>query len=152
MSKQKSAKATHKSVVIKMCKSHRISILILSAFLIICMLVAIIYMISLSEFGFGTSLLLCTAAIIPFLPLPLYYATWQITFNKSGIHKHLFWINQKSRAWTQVKEVRSAWLTSEKSHIVSIIFKDGKTIRFRMDCENAEKARKLILSHCSIVQ
>lgn len=152
MPKQKSKSTAKKTVVVKMCNSHCIMILILSAFLSICMLAAMIYMISSSEFGPGIDLLLLAISTIPFLPLPLYYATWQITFDADGIQQRLFWINQKRHAWTQVTEVRSAWLISERNFGISIKFKDGKTIRFRMDCENAEKARKLILSHRSIVE
>lgn len=151
MSRRKSKNA-EKTIVIRMCKKHRISILILSALLIICMLAAMIYMISLSEFGLRTGLVLCTVTIAPFLLLPLYFTTWQITFCEEGIQKRLFWINQKIHAWTQIKEVRSAWLTSEQSRIISILFQDGKPIRFRMDCENAEKAKRLILSHRSIIE
>ena len=152
MSKRKAARTIRKTVVIKMNKTHRVSVFILSAFLIVCMLASMIYLISLAEFGLGIELLLCVAAIVPFLPLPLYYATWQIIFNADGIQKQLFLINQEFRTWSQIKEVHSTWLTSKSNHIISIKFKNGKTIRFRMDCENAEKARKCILSLCSIIE
>lgn len=152
MPNQKTKRTTKKTVVVKMCKTHRISLSILSAFLIVCMLASMIYLISLAEFESGIELFLCVAAIVPFLPLPLYYATWQIIFNADGIQRRVFLINQKFRTWSQIKEVRSTWSTSEGNHIISIKFKDGKTFRFRMDCENAEKARKCILSHRSIIE
>ena len=142
---------TH-TVAIRLCKSHRIAVYILSGSLILFSLAAMMLLVSFTEFRAGMKLLLCTAAILPLLPLPLYFATWQILFHENGIQKRLFWIRQKSRPWTQVKEVRSAWLISERNHVIRITFKDGKTIRFRMDCENAEKARKRILAHCSIAQ
>ena len=152
MPNQKRKSIAKKIVVIKMCKSHRILVLVMFSLLFLFMLAAMIYLIVLSEFGFGVDFILISIPTILFLPCPLYYATWQITFDADGIKKRLFGINHKKYAWTQVKEVRSAWLISERSYGISIVFKDSKAIHFRMDCENAEAAKKLILSHCSITE
>ena len=152
MPKQRSKSSMKKTVVIKMRKTHRIAVLIMFSLLYLFMLAAMIYLVALSEFGFGIILMLLAIPTFLFLPVPLYYATWQITFDADGIQKRLFGINGKKRPWTQVKEVRSAWLISERSYGISIIFKNRKAIHFRMDCENAEAAKKLILSHCSITE
>ena len=152
MPNQRSKSSMKKTVVIKMCKTHRIAVLIMFSLLYLFMLTAMIYLITLSEFGFGIILMLLAIPTFLFLPFPLYYATWQITFDAGGIQKRLFGINHKKRAWTQVKEVRSAWLISERIYGISIVFKDRIAIHFRMDCENAETAKKLILSHCSITE
>lgn len=152
MSKQKTVSAAKKTVVIRKRKSHRIAVFVLSALFILCMNAALFYILKLSELESGISLLLCAAAIIPFLLIPFYFASWKITFHANGIEKQLFWFKLKSRSWTQIKQVRSVWSTSERNYVVCILFNDGKTIRFRMDCDNAENARKLILSHCSIVE
>ena len=133
-----------------MRKAHRIFVLTMFGILFLCMLAAVIYVIASSEFEIGVTLMLLAIPAFLFLPLPLYYAAWQITFDAEGIQKRLFGIDQKKYAWTQVKEVRSAWLISERSNGISIMFKDKKAIRFRMDCDNAEQAKKHILSHCSI--
>lgn len=150
MAKQKNTRSAKQPVVIKLRKSHRIATFILYAFFFFALLLATVFLAPPAAFGWGMSLLLFAMAAIPLLPLPLYFGTWQITFDSKGIHKKLFWIKGKSHTWAQVKEVRSALLISEKNTVVSILFKDGKAIRFRMDCENAEKARTHILSHCSI--
>ena len=152
MPKQRSKSSMKKTVVIKMRKTHRIAVLIMFSLLYLFMLAAMIYLVALSEFGFGIILMLLAIPTFLFLPFPLYYATWQITFDADGIKKRLFGINHKKYAWTQVKEVRSAWLISERNYVISIVFKDRKSIHFRMDCENAEAAKKLILSHCSITE
>ena len=152
MPKQKNMRSTNKTIVIKMRRAHRIFVLTTFSLLYISMLAAMVYLFTLSELEFGISLMLLSIPTFLFLPLPLYYATWQITFDADGIQKQLLGINCKKRPWTQVKEVRSAWLISERSNGISIIFRDKKAIRFRMDCENAEAARKLILSHCSITE
>ena len=152
MPKQKNMRSTNKTIVIKMRRAHRIFVLTTFSLLYISMLAAMVYLFTLSELEFGISLMLLSIPTFLFFPLPLYYATWQITFDADGIQKQLLGINCKKRPWTQVKEVRSAWLISERSNGISIIFRDKKAIRFRMDCENAEAARKLILSHCSITE
>ena len=152
MPKQRLKSSMKKTVVIKMRKTHRIAVLIMFSLLYLFMLAAMIYLVALSEFGFGIILMLLAIPTFLFLPFPLYYASRQITFDADGIQKRLFGIKCKKHAWTQVKEVRSAWLISERNYGISIIFKDKKAVRFRMDCENAEAAKKLILSHCSITE
>ena len=152
MPKQKSKSPIKKTVVVKMRKAHRIFVLTTFSLLFLSMLAAMIYVITASPFEIGIILMLLTIPTFLFLPFPVYYATWQITFDADGIQKRLFGINHKKHEWTQVKEVRSAWLISERSYGISIFFKNRKAIHFRMDCENAEAAKKLILSHCSITE
>ena len=152
MPKQKSKSTVKRIVVIKMCKAHRVAVLVMFISLFLFMLAAMIYVIASSKFEIGIILMLLAIPTFLFLPFPLYYATWQIVFNADGIQKRLFGVNCKKHPWTQVKEVRSAWLISERNYGISIIFKNRKTIHFRMDCENAEAAKKLILSHCSITE
>ena len=152
MSKPKTTSTAKKTIVIKMRKAHRILVLTMFCLLFLFMLAATIYMITSSKFEIGIILMLLAIPTFLFLPFPVYYATWQITFDADGIQKRLFGVNCKKHPWTQVKEVRSAWLISERNYGISIIFKNRKTIHFRMDCENAEAANKLILSHCSITE
>lgn len=152
MPKQKSKSTVKKTVVIKMCKAHRILVLTIFSLLFLFMFAAMILLILSGDYEIGIILLIIAVPTILFLPCPLYYATWQITFDADGIQKRLFGIKCKKRVWTQVKEVRSAWLISERNYGISIVFKDRKSIHFRMDCENAEAAKKLILSHCSITE
>ena len=152
MSKAKNASTIKKPVVIKMRKAHRILALTTFSLLFLSMLAAMFYTITSSNFEIEIAIMLLVIPAILFLPLPLYYATWQITFDVGGIQKRFLGINCKKHLWTEVKEVRSAWLISERSYGISITFKDRKAIHFRMDCENAEAAKKLILSHCSITE
>lgn len=152
MPQKKSKNTVKKTVVIKMCRAHRILILTTFSVLFLSMLAAMLYVNTVSGFETGVFLMLLAIPTFLFLPCPFYYATWQISFDADGIQKRLLGINHKKRPWTQIKEVRSEWLISERSNGISIIFKDKKAIRFRMDCENAEAAKKLILSYCSITE
>ena len=152
MPKQKSKSTVKRIVVIKMCKAHRVAVLVMFISLFLFMLAAMIYVIASSKFEIGIILMLLAIPTFLFLPFPLYYATWQITFDADGLQKRILGINHKKHTWTQVEEVRSAWLISERNYGIIIVFKDRKAIHFRMDCENAEAAKKLILSHCSITE
>ena len=152
MPHKKSKSSAKKTVVIKKCKAHRIFVLTTFSILFLLILAAMVYLIVLSEFGFEINFLLISIPIILLLPYPLYYASWQITLDAVSIQRRIFWLNQKPYPWTQVEEVRSSWFVSERNFAISIKLKGKKTIRFRMDCENAEAARKLILSHCSITE
>lgn len=136
-------------VIVRINKSHRIGVIVISALLIVGVLVSMTMLVSFAEMELWAKILLCIAPVILMLIIPLYYASWQITFDVSGIHKRLFWIKMGSHSWAQVSEVRASYSHTEQE-VISIIFKDGKTVRFRMICENADKARKLLLSHHSI--
>lgn len=152
VTKPKTTSTAKKTIVIKMRKAHRILVLTMFSLLFLFMLAAMICVIASNKFEIGIILILLAIPTFLFLPFPLYYATWQITFDADGIQKQLFGIKYKKHAWTMVKEVRSMWLVSERSYGISIVFKDSKAIHFRMDCENAEAAKKLILSRCSITE
>lgn len=138
-----------KTVVVQMNKRHRIGVLVVSSLLIVGVLASMIAMASMAEMELWLKTLLCIAPIVPLLILPLYYASWQIVLNINGIQKKLFWINMGSHSWAQIREVCATYSCTEQE-VISIHFKDGKIVRFRMICENADKARKLILTHCSI--
>ena len=150
MSKTSSKHA--KPIVVKMRKAHRVFVITAFSVLFLSMLAAMIYIIASSAMEAGIAIMLLAVPVFLFLPLPLHYATWQITLDAGGIQKFLLGIPCKKRPWTQVKEVRSTWLISERSNGIRIIFKDGRSTSFRMDCENAEAAKKRILSHCSITE
>lgn len=139
-----------KQIVVRQCKTHRIGIWVFSAVFIFALLALVIFMANLAGLPTVAGVLYCIIPVAVLMPLPLYYASWQITFDANGIHKRLFWINAGSHSWAQVKEVRSAWSYTEQE-VISILFKDGKALRFRMICENADKARKIILTHSSIM-
>lgn len=139
-----------KQMVVRMNQTHRIGVITLSSLLIVGAFVSMIVLVSFAEMELWAKILLCIAPVIPMLIFLLYYASWQITFDSKGIHKQLFWIAMGSHSWAQVREVRASYSHTEQE-VLCIYFKDGKTVRFRMICENADKARKLILTHNSII-
>ena len=84
------------------------------------------------------------------LCLLLYYETWQISFSSKGISKRIFWRKTKIYLYSQLNEVTMMYFLSERSYCIVIKFADGKKIRFRLNDENAIKAKNKLLSHCSI--
>ena len=102
MSKPKTTSTTKKTIVIKMRKAHRILVLTMFSLQFLFMLAAMIYVITSSKFEIGIILMLFAIPTFLFLPFPVYYATWQITFDADGIQKRLLGINCKKRPGTQV--------------------------------------------------
>lgn len=139
-----------KQIVVRKRKNHRIGIWVFYVAFIIVLLGYVIFIADLAELEPGVSITYFTVPVIMLMPLPLHYVSWQITLNANGIYKRLFWITMGSHSWTQVMEVRTTFSYTEQE-VISILFKDGKTLRFRMICENADKARKMILTHSSII-
>lgn len=92
----------------------------------------------------GVGAMLFGMVTVPMAAMLLYYERWSVTFSREGIRwKGMF------RPWSQVERVRESWSATEQ-RVLSIRFRDGKTLRFRMEEENAEQARKMICRHCSI--
>ena len=85
MPQKKSKSTAKKTVVIKMCKAHRILVLTIFSLLFLFVFVAMILLILLGDYEIGIILLIIAVPTILFLPCPLYYATWQITFDADGI-------------------------------------------------------------------
>lgn len=100
---------------------------------------------------FGAEILtFCGAAALfllmttPMAAMLWHYERWSVTFSREGI----LW-KGKLRPWTQVKRVRESCSATEL-WVISIAFRDGKVLRFRMEEENAGTARNVITRHCSI--
>jgi len=79
----------------------------------------------------------------------LYYETWKISFDSDGVRKKVFGVSVKAYSYHQINDVISKSSYTEK-RIVRITFIDNRSIRFRLEDENAENARKRILSYHSI--
>ncbi len=132
-----------KTVTVKRNQAQRIGIWLLSALILIGM--GVLTVLSKQE----TAIVLCLIPALILLPLLLYYETWQLTFDHTGIHKRVFWFHAGSHSWHQIKEVRAFWSYTEKS-CIRILFTDGESIRFRKNDSSADKAIKWIQSHHSI--
>ena len=90
MQKQKLISAVKKTVIVKVSKTYRILLLATFALLFLFMLAAMIHIIAMSQIRMWIHWMLLAIPMILFLPCPLYYATWQITFDAEGIQKRFF--------------------------------------------------------------
>ena len=131
------------TVIVKKCKSHRVGICVTSAFAmaVITVLVFLLHT--------AAALMLYMPILVIVLPLTLDYTTWQMHFSKSKIEKKVFFRKAKSYSYAELREVVKGYYTSERNYCIRMRFADGKKLQFRLDDENAVKAEKHLLKHCS---
>ncbi|MBQ8404703.1 MAG: hypothetical protein IJX55_09850 [Clostridia bacterium] len=97
--------------------------------------------------GYGA--LLCSIFLVPALIIWIYYETWKISFSNEKISKKCFFFTSVFE-WRSLRRVKQEYLFSEKGECIQMFFADGKNLCFKMKDQNAEKAKKIILSHCNI--
>ena len=132
------------AVVVRKCKSHRAGI---AVFAILMFAILTIIILSLHS---AAALLLYIPPMIILMPLTLYYLTWNIRFEEKVIVKRVFFVEISRCSYSMLCEVVKRYYTSERNFTIRMHFLNKKTIQFRMDDENAEKAVKVLQKHCSI--
>ena len=130
-------------LVVKKQKSHRILIRCLAA--LGC--TVFLFLLCVHQDPLLSILVLMTQ--LPIVLLLFYFENWAIVFFGKEIQKRC-WGHQRSYTWTEIQEV-AAYRSATEGPFVSIRFRDGKKIRFRLEDENAVKAVALIMKHTSIV-
>ena len=133
-----------KTVVVRKCKSHRIGIAVFSILMFVILTVIILSLHS------SAALLLYIPPLIILVSLTLYYLTWNIRFEEKMIVKCVFFTKISRCSYSILREVVKRYYTSERNFTIRMYFVNKKTIQFRMDDENAEKAVKVLQKHCSI--
>ena len=76
--------------------------------------------------------------------------TWNIRFEDKTIVKSAFFADLSKFSYSALRDVVKRYYTSERNFTIRRHFTNGKTLQFRMDDENAEKAVKVLQKHCSI--
>ena len=133
-----------KAIVVKKSKSHQAGIAVLAILIFVILTVCILPLYSVA------ALLLYIPTMIILAPLTLYYLTWNIRFEEKVIVKSVFFAEISRFSYSALREVVKRYYTSERNFTIRMHFMNGKTIQFRMDDENAEKAVKALLKHRSI--
>ena len=133
-----------KTVIVKKCKSHRTVMVIFS--------VAMFVVLTMCVFAMQTAaaLLFYVPFFVIWAPMTIYFLTWQIRFEKSGIVRKVFFRESKKYSFAMLREVVKSFYASERNFTVRMYFVDGKVLQFRMDDENATQAVKTLLRHGSI--
>ena len=91
-----------------------------------------------------------TPAFMIIYPLVLYTVTWKLCFEANGITNFVFGFRVKIHGYHEIRDAVCRYSSSDSAMIIRIVFADGKSVKFRMDDENAQKARKHLISHHSI--
>ena len=133
-----------KTIVIQKCKSHRIGI---AAFAILMFVILTVVVLSLHS---ASALLLYIPPLVIFAPLTLYFLTWNIRFEEKVIVKRVFFSEISSFSYSELREAVKRYYTSERNFTIRMHFVNGKTLQFRADDENADKAIHALQKHCSI--
>ena len=133
-----------KAIVVRKCRSHRTGIAVLAILMFVSLTVIILSLHS------AAALLLYIPPMIILVPLTLYYLTWNIRFEENVIVKSVFFAEISRCSYSMLREVVKRYYTSERNFTIRMHFVNKKTIQFRMDDENAEKAVKVLQKHCSI--
>lgn len=133
-----------KSIVVKKCKSHRIGITVFAILMLVILTVCVWL------FHSAAALLFYIPPLLIFAPLTLYFLTWNIRFEENAIVKRAFFVEISRFSYSALQEVVKRYYVSERNFTIRMQFKNGKTLQFRMDDENAEKAVKTLLTHHSI--
>jgi hypothetical protein len=89
-------------------------------------------------------LLLFAIVTVPTGLMLLHFERWSVTFSQKGIEWKRYF-----HPWSHVERVWESHSATEL-RVISIRFRDGQVLRFRMEEDNAEQARKWIIRHCSI--
>ena len=133
-----------KTIVLKKCKRHRVGIVAFSVAMLAVLTVCVIALCS------AAAILLYIPILVILAPLTLYYLSWNIRFEDKVIVKSVFFRETNRFSYSMLREVVKRYYTSERNFTIRMHFVNGKTLQFRMDDENADKATKKLQKHCSI--
>ena len=134
----------NKAIVIKKRKSHRVVITVFSILMLAILTACVL------ELHGAVALLLYIPPLVILVPFTLYYLTWNIRFDEKFIVKSVFFIEMNRFSYSTLREVNKRYFSSEQNFAIRMHFMNGKTLQFRMDDENADRAVKIIQKHCSI--
>jgi len=98
----------------------------------------------------GYAMLICGIFLLPVLMLEIYYETWSISFGEKICRRIFFFTH--TYEWREMKEAEKYYSLSQNGETVKLIFLNGKSIVFCLKDQNAEKAERVILTHCNIKQ
>ncbi len=92
--------------------------------------------------------LLVLAASLPILILALWNARWCVTIDRHRLlHQRLFRA-PSLHTNAQIADLRSVY--ADHADCLIITFSDGTRLKLRMDCENADRAKRFLISQHSI--
>ena len=135
-----------KRIVVMKNRSHRVFALIVG----VAMALVPVITSAVTQITMGMMFLCLALAFMIVYPLVLYTMTWKLCFDPNGITRSVFGFRDKVHGYQEIRDAVCRYSSSDSAMIIRIVFADGKSVKFRMEDENAQKARKYLLSHHSI--
>ena len=135
-----------KTIVVMKNRSHRIFALIMG----VATALAPVIISVVTRITMGMMFLCLAPAFMIVYPLVLYTLTWKLCFDANGITNSVLGFRGKIHGYQEIQDAVCRYSSSDSALIVRIVFTDGKFVKFRRDDENAQKARKYLLSRHSI--
>ena len=134
-----------KRIVVMKNRSHRVFALIVG----VAMALVPVITSAVTQITMGMMFLCFAPAFMIVYPLVLYTVTWKLCFDSKGITNSVFGFRGEIHGYQEIRDAVGRYSSSDSAMIIRIIFADGTAVKFRMDDENAQKARKHLLSrHC----
>ena len=134
----------NKSVVVRKSKGARYAVRIFSLLFFIFAVICVAAM----KCGKLYAALAWGIVLIPFLIFEFYLETWRISFGGKICKKTLFFLHKYE--WRELAEAKKYYSLASNGEKIVMTFKNGKSLSFIGKDENAEKAEKIILTHCNI--
>ena len=135
-----------KTIVVRKKRSHRVFALIIG---VVTALMPVITSL-VTRISMGLMLLCFAPAFLIVFPLVWHTLTWKLCFDANGITNSVLGFRGKIHGYQEIRDAVCRYSSSDSAMIVRIVFDDAKSVKFRMDDENAQKARKHLLSRHSI--
>ena len=133
-----------KEIIVRKSRGRRLGLVVIFAVMASLCVLSIVLLYPLYHFG-----CLSLIGILPLLCVLLYYETWRVSINHKNITISYLGRHITSYSYYQIKD---AYITNSYTlhQHICLTFFDNKKLIIRMDDENANKAVKIIQSHCSL--
>ena len=134
----------NKSVVVRKSKGERYAVRIFSLLFFVFAIICVAAM----KYGKLYAALAWGIVLILLLIFEFYLETWRISFGGKICKKTLFFSH--TYEWRELAEAKKYYSLASNGEKIVMTFKNGKSLSFIGKDENAEKAEKIILTHCNI--
>ncbi|MBP3538645.1 MAG: hypothetical protein J6J62_02250 [Oscillospiraceae bacterium] len=132
-------------VTVKKNKAHRAGlwfflVLVVCAAVAVCLLWA----------PFVQAFLLFVPIILCVFFMALYYEVWQLSFSQKEISLKRLFFMMRTYSYAQISDAYTTYSVSLRGEHICLTFSDGKRIVFLLNDENADKAKRILMSHHSL--
>ena len=95
-------------------------------------------------------LVVCVPIILCVFFMALYYEVWQLSFSQKEISIKRLFFKLRTYSYAQISDAYTTYSISLRGEHICLTFSDGKRIVFLLNDENADKAKRILMSHHSL--